>query len=213
MTDVPNLFIIYSGPFPPNPAELLGGKQFRGMLQALRQVYDYVIIDTPPLGSVIDGAIVAGNCDGAVLVIESGVISYRFAQSVTEQLARSNCPVLRRGPEQSGRAEERKILREILRKILRPLRRNRRDEKVKGKITFLLIAVSAVLIAVNAVTLLAEDRRAPEIIFPQNAPTYRGAGMDEEQLLQGVTASDNREGDVTDRCGSERSCLPRTAPG
>ena len=55
---------------------------------------DYVIIDTPPLGSVIDGAIVAGSCDGAILVIESGVISYRFAQNVKDQLERSNCPVL-----------------------------------------------------------------------------------------------------------------------
>ena len=94
MTDIQNLYIVYSGPFPPNPAELLGGKQFKGMLQALRKVYDYVIIDTPPLGSVIDGAIVAGSCDGAILVIESGVISYRFAQNVKDQLERSNCPVL-----------------------------------------------------------------------------------------------------------------------
>ena len=53
-----------------------------------------MIIDTPPLGSVIDGAIVAGSCDGAILVIESGVISYRFAQNVKDQLERSNCPVL-----------------------------------------------------------------------------------------------------------------------
>lgn len=94
MTDIQDLYIVYSGPFPPNPAELLGGKQFKGMLQALRKVYDYVIIDTPPLGSVIDGAIVAGSCDGAILVIESGVISYRFAQNVKDQLERSNCPVL-----------------------------------------------------------------------------------------------------------------------
>ncbi len=94
MTDIQNLYIVYSGPFPPNPAELLGGKQFKGMLQALRKVYDYVIIDTPPLGSVIDGAIVAGSCDGPILVIESGVISYRFAQNVKDQLERSNCPVL-----------------------------------------------------------------------------------------------------------------------
>ena len=69
--------------------------------------------------------------------------------------------------------------------------------KGKGKITFLLIAVSVILIAVNAVVLLAEDRRAPEISFPQDALTY-SERMDESLLLQGVTASDNREGDVTD---------------
>ena len=38
--------------------------------------------------------IIAGNCDGVILVIESGAISYRFAQNVMEQLERSNCPVL-----------------------------------------------------------------------------------------------------------------------
>ena len=57
-------------------------------------MYDYIIIDTPPIGNVIDGAIIAGNCDGVILVIESGAISYRFAQNVMEQLERSNCPVL-----------------------------------------------------------------------------------------------------------------------
>ena len=78
-TNVKNFYMIYSGPFPPNPAELLGGKNFRSLLNALRKVYDYVIVDTPPLGSVIDSAIVAEICDGSIMVIESGVISYRFA--------------------------------------------------------------------------------------------------------------------------------------
>lgn len=71
-----------------------GGKNFRSLLNALRKVYDYVIVDTPPLGSVIDSAIVAEICDGSIMVIESGVISYRFAQEVKSQLERSNCPLL-----------------------------------------------------------------------------------------------------------------------
>ena len=81
-TNVKNFYMIYSGPFPPN------------LLNALRKVYDYVIVDTPPLGSVIDSAIVAEICDGSIMVIESGVISYRFAQEVKSQLERSNCPLL-----------------------------------------------------------------------------------------------------------------------
>lgn len=93
-TNVPKLYLIYSGPFPPNPAELLGGKNFRSFLKAVRKVYDYVIVDTPPLGSVIDSAVIAEECDGAILVIESGVISYRFAQEVKAQLEKSNCPIL-----------------------------------------------------------------------------------------------------------------------
>lgn len=94
VTDVKNFHLIYSGPFPPNPAELLGGKNFKNMLNILRDVYDYIIIDAPPLGSVIDGAVIADSCDGAVMVIESGAISYRFAQEVKAQLEKSNCPIL-----------------------------------------------------------------------------------------------------------------------
>lgn len=93
-TNIPKLYLIYSGPLPPNPAELLGGKNFRSFLKAVRKVYDYVIIDTPPLGNVIDSAVIAEECDGAILVIESGVISYRFAQEVKAQLEKSNCPIL-----------------------------------------------------------------------------------------------------------------------
>ena len=93
-TNIPKLYLIYSGPLPPNPSELLGGKNFRSFLKAVRKVYDYVIIDTPPLGNVIDSAVIAEECDGAILVIESGVISYRFAQEVKAQLEKSNCPIL-----------------------------------------------------------------------------------------------------------------------
>ena len=81
-TNVPRFHIIYAGTVPPNPAELLGSKYFKRFLSAIRKVYDYVIIDTPPLGSVIDSAVIADECDGSIIVLESGVISYRFAQDV-----------------------------------------------------------------------------------------------------------------------------------
>lgn len=93
-TNVPNFHMIFAGPVPPNPAELLGGKLFKEMIKSLRKIYDYILIDTPPLGSVIDSVVVAEECDGSVLVIESGVISYRFAQEVKGQLEKSNCPIL-----------------------------------------------------------------------------------------------------------------------
>ena len=93
-TDIKYFFLICSGSFPPNPAELLGGKKFRSMVASLREVYDYIIIDTPPLGSVIDSAVAAECCDGALIVIESGAISYRFIQEVKAQLEKSGCPIL-----------------------------------------------------------------------------------------------------------------------
>lgn len=93
-TDIENMDIIFSGSHCPNPAELLNNTRFSNLISTLRETYDYVIVDTPPLGSVIDSAIVAKIADGAVLVIEANAISYRFAQSVKEQLDKSNCRIL-----------------------------------------------------------------------------------------------------------------------
>ena len=69
-TNLPKFHIIFSGVVPPNPAELLGSRQFKDMIRVVRDVYDYIIIDTPPLGRVIDCAVVADSCDGTVIVIE-----------------------------------------------------------------------------------------------------------------------------------------------
>ena len=57
---------------------------FSDMISKLKEKYDYVIIDTPPMANLIDGAIVARQCDGAVMVIESGSISYRLEQRVKD---------------------------------------------------------------------------------------------------------------------------------
>lgn len=93
-TNIKNLYVAFSGPVPPNPSELLGGKYFASMVKSLRSIFDYVIIDTPPLGSVIDSAIVAKQCDGSVIVIASNEISYKFAQKVKEQLEVAECRIL-----------------------------------------------------------------------------------------------------------------------
>ncbi len=93
-TNITNLNIIFTGPVPPNPAELLGSDVFIALLNMLRPEYDYIIIDTPPIGSVIDGAIVAEYSDGVVMVIETNAISYKFAQKVKQQLEKSNCKIL-----------------------------------------------------------------------------------------------------------------------
>ncbi|MCR5092888.1 MAG: polysaccharide biosynthesis tyrosine autokinase [Lachnospiraceae bacterium] len=85
-SDIKNLHIILAGPVPPNPSELLGSERFTEMIRRLREDYEYVIVDTPPLGSVIDAAVVSRSCDGVVLIIENNAVSYRFVQHVKEQL-------------------------------------------------------------------------------------------------------------------------------
>lgn len=91
---IPNLHLLFAGKYPPNPAELLCGEAFGVLLENSRQFYDYVIIDTPPLGRVIDAAVIAAHCDGAALVIGSQKTTFREAQNVVAQLNKSGCTIL-----------------------------------------------------------------------------------------------------------------------
>ena len=89
-TDIPNFHLLFAGPVPPNPSELLGNTRFQKMIEVCRMKYDMVIIDTPPLGSVVDAAVAAKRCDGSVLVISEGKDSRKMAKSVLEQLKAAN---------------------------------------------------------------------------------------------------------------------------
>ena len=93
-TDVRNLHILFCGAYPPNPIELFNTKRFSAMLNALKEHYDYVIIDTPPMANVVDAAVLSQYCDGAVFIISQGNVKYHLAQKMLEQLGRSGCKVL-----------------------------------------------------------------------------------------------------------------------
>lgn len=93
-TNYENLYMILSGPYAPNPTEMLGDEQFGDLLKAARQVFEYVLIDTPPLGMVVDAAVIGQYCDGAVIVVESGSASYHICKKVREQLEKSGCKIL-----------------------------------------------------------------------------------------------------------------------
>lgn len=93
-TNVPCLDMILSGPVPPNPAELLDSEKFTELVERARNEYDYVIIDTPPIGQVIDPAIVAQKTDGVIFLVSQSNISYRYAQKQIEQLKKSGCRIL-----------------------------------------------------------------------------------------------------------------------
>lgn len=93
-TNFQNVDMIFAGPSAPNPSELLEDAAFSELLAALRQQYDYVLIDTPPMNNLIDAAIVAKQCDGAILVIESEMVSYKVAQKIKVQLEKTGCRIL-----------------------------------------------------------------------------------------------------------------------
>ncbi len=93
-TQVENMHVLFSGQLPPNPSELLTSNEFGELVSQLREIYDYVIIDSPPLGAVIDTAIISKVCDGAIFVIEANKISAKIASKVIAQLRMSNCRIL-----------------------------------------------------------------------------------------------------------------------
>ena len=93
-TNVDHMDFIGTGPVAPNPSELLGNQKFQRLLEWARSEYQYVMIDCPPIGSVIDAAVVARQCDGAVYVIESEATSWRLAQRGKEQLEKTGCKIL-----------------------------------------------------------------------------------------------------------------------
>lgn len=93
-TDVDNLNIIPAGQVPPNPGSLLQTENFDAMLEAFKKYYDYIIIDTPPIFSVVDAAIVAKKSDGFVIVTQAGLNKRKSIKKAKEQLEKSGSKFL-----------------------------------------------------------------------------------------------------------------------
>lgn len=93
-TQIERFDIVFSGPYPPNPAELVGQNAFKEFIATERNNYDYIIIDAPPLGLVIDAAIIAEVCDGTVIVVNKGMVKRRTAKEVIDQIRKSGCKIL-----------------------------------------------------------------------------------------------------------------------
>lgn len=66
-----NLIIVTSGKVPPNPSEMLSSKAMTALIEALRKVFDYVILDTPPVQAVTDAQILSTKADGTILVVRA----------------------------------------------------------------------------------------------------------------------------------------------
>lgn len=93
-TFVVGLDVITSGPIPPNPAELLSSKGLDALLQQVKNDYDIIIIDSPPLLSVTDAQILANKCDGTILILNTGVVDKRAVKKAKALLAASHTKIL-----------------------------------------------------------------------------------------------------------------------
>lgn len=70
--EVSGLYVLPSGPVPPNPAELLGSDQMRKLVELLSQSFTHIVIDSPPVNSFTDGVLIASMVDGVLLVVHGG---------------------------------------------------------------------------------------------------------------------------------------------
>lgn len=93
-TNFPNMDIIFGGPSAPNPSGLLSENIFKILIKELKDYYNYILIDTPPIGTVIDAAVIGRCCDGAVFLIQPGNVRYRDARKAFAQLEKSGCRIL-----------------------------------------------------------------------------------------------------------------------
>ena len=93
-TDIPGLYIMFAGTRVPNSTELLGSENFARLIPALKEVFDYVVVDTAPVGQVIDCALMAPHMDGVVMVIDATRNSYKLERRVKNQLEKSGGKIL-----------------------------------------------------------------------------------------------------------------------
>ena len=93
-TDEENLFVITSGQASPNATALVQSEKFEVMMDVLRRHYDYIIVDTPPIGMVIDATLISKFCDASMLVVASNVVKRKMVQKSKTQLEQSSTPFL-----------------------------------------------------------------------------------------------------------------------
>lgn len=93
-TDVNGLYIMFAGARVPNAAEALGSKRFKKLIPALKDTFDYIIVDAAPIGQVIDCAVVAPELDGVLMVVDATNNSYKLERRVKNQLEKSGAKIL-----------------------------------------------------------------------------------------------------------------------
>ena len=89
-TKLANLDVITVGTIPPNPAEMLGSKKMQDFITHMKTLYDYIIIDSPPIISVTDSEIIAAYCDAVYLVVSANYTEFDLLEKALDILKNSN---------------------------------------------------------------------------------------------------------------------------
>jgi len=93
-TAVENLYVLTCGAIHPNPSELLASNAMKSLIEQLRDKYDIILIDSPPVGTVTDAAILSTIVDGTILVAASGVVEIEGLKRSKELLDNVNANII-----------------------------------------------------------------------------------------------------------------------
>ncbi|MFA6958602.1 MAG: polysaccharide biosynthesis tyrosine autokinase [Thermoanaerobaculia bacterium] len=93
-THVPALDLLPAGPLSPNPSGLLASENMSSLLAEVAAIYDYVVIDSPPVSAVADAIVIGNHVDGLVLCVEGGRTPREIVARVRDKLTRSNVRIL-----------------------------------------------------------------------------------------------------------------------
>lgn len=93
-TNFQNAWMVLSGKNVVNSLPLLNTPRMETLLNALAKEFDLVIVDAPPVGTIIDAARIASWCDGTLFVIQSGAVSGYELRGAMQQIERTGCPIL-----------------------------------------------------------------------------------------------------------------------
>lgn len=93
-TKVKNLDILKAGKIPPNPSEILQSKKMRNFMEVIKEYYDYIFIDSPPVGIVTDASILAQYADGTILLVAANEADIEAVKVAKERLEGVNANIL-----------------------------------------------------------------------------------------------------------------------
>lgn len=121
-----NLHVMTAGKIPPNPAEIVGSEAMTVLLNYFREIYDYIIVDTPPVLSVTDSQLLALKADGTLLVVREGFVKAKLVRLAYEELEKVHVNIV--GTVLNDSEEKSKISSEYYYKYeeIRPKGRNKR---------------------------------------------------------------------------------------
>ncbi|MFR3568338.1 MAG: CpsD/CapB family tyrosine-protein kinase [Paraclostridium sordellii] len=93
-TEIKGLHVVTCGKIPPNPSEMLASKKMKSFINSLKDYYDYIFIDAPPIGIITDAGIISTYTDGTILVVAANEVDIDMVKIAKERLEKVNANIL-----------------------------------------------------------------------------------------------------------------------